>query len=215
MQPWVLFHKDRHAETEVYNDLNGELINLFRIVKYHCGELQKELSFVLNSREVFNGFKNENIENMTDIQRAARFFWMIKTSFGSKCGVFGCVKKDIFKMVDYLSAIESRLKNVAIEHKDFEQLINDFNNKNTLFYCDPPYYGTEKYYTVDFKKSDHERLYNALHNTKQRFILSYNDCEQIRSLYSTYNIFEVSRFNNLSTQSKSNSQYNELIITNY
>jgi DNA adenine methylase len=212
---WVLFYKDAHAEAEVYNDLNGELVNLFRIVKYHCSELQKELSFVLNSREIFNGFKNENPEYMTDIQRAARFFWVVKTSFGSKCGVFGCMKKDINKMVDYLSVIQERLKSVAIENKDFEKLIHDFSNKSTLFYCDPPYYDAEKYYSIEFTKEDHKRLFKALQNTTQRFILSYNDCEEIRCLYEKYNIYEIKRFNNLSTQSGSNSSYKELVITNY
>jgi DNA adenine methylase len=212
---WVLFHKDRHAETEVYNDLNGELVNLFRVAKYHCDELKKELGFLLNSREIFEGFKNQNTEYMTDIQRAARFFWIIKTSFGAKGGVYNCVKKDINKMVDYLSAIQIRLKDVAVERKDFEKLINDFNRKNTLFYLDPPYYGTERYYSVSFPKSDHERLFKSLCNTQQKFILSYNDCEQIRDMYRTYNIYEVCRFNSLSTQSGNDSFYKELIITNY
>jgi DNA adenine methylase len=41
---WVLFYKDRHADMEVYNDVNSNLVNLFRCIKYHCPELQRELS---------------------------------------------------------------------------------------------------------------------------------------------------------------------------
>jgi DNA adenine methylase len=212
---WVLFHKKPGAESEIYNDLNGQLVNLFRVIKYHCAELQRELEYTLNSRDLFNGFKDSDPQYMTDIQRAARFFWVIKTSFAAKGKNFGCVKKDVGKMVDYLSAIQARLRNVVIENKDFERLISDFSNKDSLFYCDPPYYGTERYYSVDFTRDDHIRLYNALSNTKQRFILSYNDCPQIRDLYSSFNIRTIDRFNNLSTQSGVNSYFKELIITNY
>lgn len=209
----MLFHKERHAETEVYNDINGELVNLFRIVKYHCEELQRELRFYLNSRELFENQKNIYMEGLTDIQRAARFFMQIKTSYGSMGIAFGCVKRDISVMVDYLKAIEERLKNVVIEHKDFERLIIDFEKKNSLFFLDPPYYGSEKYYTAPFTDEDHIRLFNALGNTRNRFILTYNDCEFIRDLYKGCNIHEIIRTNNLSTQN--NSKFRELIITNY
>lgn len=47
---WVLFSKEKLVNMEVYNDVNGDLVNLFRCVKYHCGELQKELSFMLNAK---------------------------------------------------------------------------------------------------------------------------------------------------------------------
>lgn len=50
---WVLFGKEKHADMEVYNDLNGDLVNLFRCVKYHPDALQKELDWILVSREQF------------------------------------------------------------------------------------------------------------------------------------------------------------------
>lgn len=211
---WVLFHKERHAETEIYNDLNGELVNLFRCVKYHCSELQRELHHVLNSREMFNGFINENPSYLTDIQRAARFFTLIKTSYGSKCGTFGCAKKDVSVMTDYLSAIEERLKSVVIEHKDFEDIINSFSKKKTLFYLDPPYYGTEKYYSAAFSQDDHIRLKSSLENINCKFILTYNNCDYIKFLYDSFRIVEVERYNNLTT-TRGGRYYKELIIMNY
>ena len=78
---WVLFAKDRHAEMEVYNDVNGQLVNLFRCVKYHPEELQKELDWVLMSRDIFES-AIQKVEGLTDIQRAARFWISIKESFG-------------------------------------------------------------------------------------------------------------------------------------
>lgn len=214
---WILFAKERHAELEVYNDVNGDLVNLFRCVKYHCQELQRELSFILNSRELFNNFLNQyNLDGMTDIQRAARFFVLIKTSYGSTVRTYGCVKKDINAMVDYLTDIQKRLSKVVIENKDFEGLIKIYDKHDALIYLDPPYYGTEKYYSSKFSKDDHERLNRILKNLKGKFILSYNDCDYIRKLYKDFNIEEVCRQHNLvGRYADRENVYKELIIRNY
>lgn len=214
---WVLFHKDRHAEIEIYNDINSELVNLFKCIKYHCQELQRELGFMLNSRELFNEFKQcYNVVGMTDIQRAARFFMLIKTSYGADKKSYGCVKKDIGVMTMYLSDIEKRLSKVIIENKNFDKLIISCDRQDALFYLDPPYYGTERYYNTGFTQEQHEQLNQMLKNLKGKFILSYNDCEYIRQLYKDFNIDEVSRNNNLvSRYDDKEQQYKELIIKNY
>lgn len=210
---WVLFEKDKNSHIEIYNDSNGELVNLFRCAKYHCEELQRELEFILNSREIFEGYKNLKSCCQTDIQRAARFFMLIKFSFGSKAENFGCSKRDGISMVQYLKDINERLKSVVIENKDFETIINTHNKIDTLFFLDPPYYGTEKYYSEVFSKEDHIRLFNTIKNTKSKFILTYNDCDYVKELYKNFNIEDIRRNNNLNTNK--NTFYNELIITNY
>ncbi len=79
---WVLFDKHKHAEVDVYNDYNGELVNLFRCVKFHEEELIKQLKYSLNSRELFEDMKSQyKSSGFTDIQRAARFFMLTKTSY--------------------------------------------------------------------------------------------------------------------------------------
>jgi DNA adenine methylase len=214
---WVLFYRERHAELEVYNDSNGDLVNLFRCVKYHCGELQRELSNMLNSRELFEDFKTQcYTRGMTDIQRAARFFMIVKTSYGSDARSYGCVKKDVSVMAQYLTKIQERLSNVVIEHKDFESLIKVYDKPDALLYLDPPYYGTEKYYEALFSENDHIRLQGNLLNVKGRFVLSYNDCEYIRELYKDFWIEEVCRNHNLvGRYDRKEKKYNELIIRNY
>lgn len=214
---WVLFSKDKLANIEVYNDANGDLVNLFRCVKYHCGELQRELSGMLNSRELFYDFVAQcYTRGMTDIQRAARFFMLIKTSYGTDCRSYGCVKKDINVMIEYLTDIQDRLKKVIIENEDFEHLLNVYDKSESLAYLDPPYYGTERYYQEKFSKDDHIRLNNCLKNIKGKFILSYNDCDFVRELYKDFNIDEVQRNSNLTNRYKNKDKnYNELIIRNY
>mgnify|MGYP000428174301 CR=1 FL=1 len=83
---WVLFFKDRWADVEIYNDLDGRLVNLFRIVKYHPNALKEELSYLLGSREMFMQFMN--LKPITDVQKAAQFFFLITRSFGDKGSTF-------------------------------------------------------------------------------------------------------------------------------
>lgn len=109
----VLFAKDKHAPFEVYNDANGQLVNLFRCAKYHCGELQREISSYINAREVFEDIRSLlDMRGFTDIQRAAMFYVMIKISYGADGRTYGCNKKNISP--DYLSEIENVSKQVQV-----------------------------------------------------------------------------------------------------
>lgn len=214
---WVLFHKDKHAEFEVYNDANRELTNLFKCIKFHRPEIQRELQYMLNSREMFENFKAQyNIRGMTDIQRAARFFMLLKTSYGSNGRSYGCIKKDISVMSEYLTQIEKRLSRVIVENKDFEDLLRVYDKPDALSYLDPPYYGTERYYNAEFSVDDHLRLNKVLNGLKGKFILSYNDCGFVRELYKDFRIEEICRNHNLvGRYADKEHNYKELIIMNY
>lgn len=212
---WILFSSEKHAEMEVYNDINGNLVNLFRCVKYHPEEVQKELDFILMSREQFYEAKAQiDVQGLTDIQRAARFYTLIKESFGADLRSFGLRGKDLDKAKDYLIVVSKRLNKVVIENQDFKKIINNNDRKDTLFYLDPPYYDAEKYYSNRFTKEDHIQLKESLDKIKGKFILSYNDCEYIREQYNGYNIIEVDRMHNL-TLHKGGGRYLELIIKNF
>ena len=208
----VLFSKDKHAPFEVYNDADSQLVNLFRCVKFHRSELQREISTYVNSREVFEDIKSLiNIRGLTDIQRAAMFFIQTKISYGADRRSYGCNAKNLSS--DNLEGFEKRLKagkGVIIEHKDFENLISVYDRSNSLFYCDPPYHKTERFYDVSFSEKDHLRLNASLKAIKGRFILSYNDDEFVRDLYKDYDIISVSRQNNMSSGT-----FKEVIIKNF
>lgn len=207
----VLFAADKHADTEVYNDANGELVNLFRCIKYHPDELAREIDGYVNSREIFYDLAERlKCPGFTDIQRAAMFYVRIKISFGADTRSFGCVKTGNKLRTARFAEISERLRNVVIEHKDFADLIKVYDRKNALFYCDPPYHTTERHYAEKFTEDDHCRLRNTLENIKGKFVLSYNDDEFVRELYSSYNIIPVERQNNISSGT-----FRELIIKNY
>ena len=210
---WVLFAKDKHAPLEVYNDVNSNLINLYRCVKYHPEALQKELDGILMSRELFFDAIQEQ-RGLTDIQRAAWFFVAIKESFGTSLDSFGVHSRNMKAAVDYLMLASGRLASVVIENLDFEHLIRTYDRPGALFYCDPPYYDAEKYYPDRFQPEDHVRLHDALKKINGKFIISYNDCPNIRELYKQYNIIEADRMDNLANKSSAK-RYKELIIKNF
>lgn len=212
---WVLFEKDMHAKFEVFNDINSDLINMYRCVKYHAAALQEELKYIMHSREIFKNYITQmQSEGLTDIQRAARYYILIRSSFGADIRSFATGVTDIAGRIDYLSEVQNRLKRVIIENKDFESLIATYDRDNALFYLDPPYYKTESYYGSNFSRADHERLRDVLKNIKGKFVLSYIADEYIMDLYRDYNIIPVTRRNTLSAQSNS-ADYKELIIKNY
>lgn len=210
---WVLFAEERKVNLEVYNDMDGNLVNLFRCVKYHPDALQQELEWILTSRELFIDAR-QDIHGLTDIQRAAKFYILIKESFGTDLHSFGAKKKDLEKAVQYLKAVSHRLRNVVIEHVDFEHLIKVYDRPGALFYLDPPYFGAEEYYKAGFGTEDHVRLHDVLARIQGRFLLSYNECDEARELYRGYDIIEVDRQDNLAAGA-SHRRYKELIIKNY
>ena len=187
---WVLFYREKHAGFEVYNDINSHLVSLFRCIKYHPEAVSDEMKYLLNSREIFGCFKNQEFSGLTDIQKAARFLYLIKASYGSKFGTYGARprnigRSDVFKT----KTVQKRLESVVIENKSFEALIKQYDSPDTLFYCDPPYYGSEKYYDTGdfvFNESQHIALNRILSGIKGRFVLSYNDCPFIRELYGEF-----------------------------
>jgi len=217
---WILFGKEKKkGQMEVFNDIDGDLINLYRQIKNNCEVLQKEVDW-LQSRELFNAYRYqlENNAELSDVKRAARYLYIIKCSFGSTRKSFAIAPKSIGNIVDELPAYKDRLKNVIIENRDFENLIKTYDRPSATFFVDPPYVSTEKYYNkkyCNFTVTDHKRLNSCLKGIKGRFILTYNDCDFIRDLYKNYNIHCITRNNLLSATASNRAEFKEIIITNY
>ncbi len=214
---WVLFSRDRHAPEEIFNDVDGELINLFRCVKHHCGELQKQMQWMLNSREVFeDALALKSVRGLTDIQRAALYFIVAKESYGADGRTYGASAKHLERATEYFAKVSHRLQTVKIERRSFDTLIPQYDRAGALFYVDPPYHGTEGYYDAPFRDAQHQRLKDLLSGIKGRFILSYNDDDYVRQLYKGFVIEELSRSSSLTARYADKAkQYNELLIRNF
>lgn len=130
---WVLFHREKYAPKEVYNDINSNLVNLFRMMQHHPEAVEKELEYALNSREMYQMCrKTIDREDLTEIQRAARFLFLIKTSYGGKVSSFGCQTRDILQLKN-LEEVKKRLSTVLIENRSFEELIKSMTEAVLYF----------------------------------------------------------------------------------
>ena len=110
------------------------------------------------------------------------------------------------------------MKRVVIENKCFDKLISQYDKPGTLFYCDPPYYGTERYYDTGdavFDESQHVKLSEMLRGIKRKCVVSYNDSDFIKGLYKDFVIDEIERKNNLAARYGTGKSYKELIIKNF
>lgn len=213
---WVYWGKEI-SEVEVINDKDQELINLFRIIKEHPEELERILMYEFISRDRFYFYKDINIENLTDIQRAARYLYIASNSFASRGGTFGygALKKPSQKIfLEDFKILRDRLKNTYVENKDALDIINRYDRENTFFFCDPPYYDTAGY-KEKFTKEDHIKLRDALSSISGKFLLTINDHEEIRELYKDFNLKETKVTYSVSKKREARREYGELIITNY
>lgn len=220
---WILFYKQRWADLEIYNDLDGRLVNLFRIVKYHPNAFKEEYKYLLGSREMFLQYLSA--KPFTDIQRAVQFYFLITRSFGGRGETFGTVKKSCGgasksqrNVLDKIDAIHQRLDKVMIENRDFEKLINQYDFEGAFFYCDPPYSKGCGYAVTSTADFAHERLRDTLKNIKGRFLLSYDDSPKIRELYKGFEMVEVERLNGINNREGTNREnkiFKELLIANY
>ena len=215
---WVLFHKER-SRFEIYNDITTDLTNLYLQVKHHPDALQKELQFMLPSRELFKKVKAGT--TFTEIQKATRFLWLIKYSFAAKGESFAASSKhspvSLGNVTEYLTKVAQRLDKVTIENMSFEKCIAKYDTPETFFYLDPPYYQCQDYRFIGapFPKTRHIQLAELLRTVNGKWLLSYNAAPYIRELYTQrgIKIEQVERSNNMG--GKGNRIYKEFLIRNY
>ncbi|MFI5409867.1 DNA adenine methylase [Kaistia sp. UC242_56] len=178
-------------KTEVVNDASGDVATLFRILQRHYQAFMDILKWQLTSRTEFERLAAQEPESLTDLERAARFLYLQRLSFGGKVSgrTFGIdaassARFDITKLALALKAVHERLSGVWIECLPWQEFIERWDRPKTLFYLDPPYLGTEHVYGRGmFERADHTRLADCLRNIRGRFILSLNDNSEARDLY--------------------------------
>jgi DNA adenine methylase len=206
------------SQAEVINDRNSDLVNLFRVVKYHLAPLLEELDWNLNSRAEFADLKEQR--GLTDIQKAARWFLRMKNGFGGAPDHFGTAKVGggaAFSSKEgrlaLLRTFNRRLDKVVIENLDWKAAVEYYDTKPTVFFCDPPYTTGEAAYgawTID----DLARFRtDGLDQMKGTWILTIDDTPANRGLFDDCLITPVGRKNGIAHRADgTSSQYRELII---
>ena len=194
----VFFRRKRAPKVEAINDRDQEVANLFRILQRHFEAFADMLKWRLASRAEFDRLRAQDPATLTDLERAARFLYLQKLAFGGKVvgqsfgiDTAGPARFDVTKLGPQLADIHERLAGVWIECLDWRAFIARWDRPTTLFFCDPPYWGTENAYRAAFPPADHEALAATLTGIKGRFILTMADCPEARACYGRFRIEEA------------------------
>ena len=150
-----------------------------------------------------------------DVRRAAMFLKLLRYSYSSSCKSFASQPFDIRKLFGLIKELENRMANVVVENQDFETLIKHYDRPDSFFYADPPYFSSEGMYEVGFGWDDHVRLRDTLKGIKGKFLLSYNDCPEIRELYDGFSLLDFSRTHAMVQRYEAGREFKELLIGNY
>ena len=180
------------SPVETYNDIDGEVVNFFRVLREQKEELIERIGLTPFSREEFELAIAEPAEELTDLERARRFFIRARqvraglaqtASSGrwahcrltSRAGMAGAVSRWLGS-VEGLSEITQRLLRVQIENAPAIDVIKRYDSEKTLFYCDPPYphdsRGDSNAYGYEMTDDDHFRLAEVLHSAQGMIAIS-------------------------------------------
>ncbi|ECD4667581.1 DNA adenine methylase [Klebsiella quasipneumoniae subsp. similipneumoniae] len=216
----ALYFLKTPSKIEVINDINGELVNLYRVVKHHLEEFVRQFKWALVSRQIYKWLQDTPEETLTDIQRAARFYYLQKQAFGGKVAdhTFGtsttsAPRFNLLRIEEELSMAHLRLSRTLIEHLDWHQCIERYDRPHTLFYCDPPYWGTEGY-GVEFGLENYDHMADLARRIKGKMIISVNDIPEMRQVFNGLNMQSVDISYNLKVTGKP-SPKKELVICNF
>ena len=214
-----VFFRKKPSKVEVLNDLDGEIVNFYRVCQQHYQELIRYFAFVVVSREWFDRLKGSDPSTLTDIQRAARYLYLLRNCFASlvRHPVYhrNVVQPPSFNLASLPELLENahkRLERVQLECASYEEVIGRFDRPKTLFYLDPPYWG-RKLYRHNLGEADFEKLAGQLKKIQGKFILSLNDVPEVRQLFGDFHIQGVEL--HYTSQKSAGKRYKEVLITNF
>ncbi len=214
----VLLAKKR-SPMEVVNDLDGDLVTFYRCVRFHTEALLTELEFVLNSRREFHDFRHQ--PGLTDIQRAARWYYRNKHAFGgANMDSFaagpshGGAHSSRAARMETIRALNVRLDKVCIEHLDWERCIRLYDRATTFFFIDSPYTECKATMYDAWTNADVQRLRETLRGVKAKWLVTLNDTAAIRAIFDGCKITSIERARGINNKGGTRAPvYRELIIT--
>ena len=206
------------SRVEVLNDLSGDVINFFRVCQHHPEELIRCLRFAPASRALFGMLQRQDDGTLTNVQRAARFLYLQKNSFGGHVigqhyhyGVSTRVNYNPDTLPRLIDAASKRLARVQLECRPYELILERFDRETTFFYLDPPYVGV-RFYKFNLRNEEFERLADRLATVRGKFLLSINDHPVALKAFRRFNLRKVRV---AYTASRRMMSVRELVFANY
>lgn len=235
----IVFFGKPPSRIEFINDINGELVNLMKVLAgtYFDATIREEfISYVRNmpaSRKAYEdwkGWSDEQIAALSPAQRAFRFYYCVKKGFSShpKGGYEASPlsKSRYNQNTDFEQFAERfRVNNAQIENLHYATFIEKYNRASakTFFYADPPYFiatNNSSYYQFNFNEEDHLKFKSCcddIDKNKNTFMISYDDVPEVLDLYKDYCIYRTDPiiYSCSDERDDRNLAKTELIITNY
>lgn len=199
------------SPVETYNDLDGEVVNFFRVLRDQKDALIEAIGLTPFSREEFAQAIDAEVTSLSDLERARLFFVrarQVRTGLAqtassgrwahcvltSRAGMAGAVSRWLGSVED-LPEIAQRLLRVQIEHDDALAVIQRYDSDETLFYCDPPYphdsRSDNKAYRYEMTDTQHRELAEVLHTVKGKVALSSYHSQLMDELYHDWECIEA------------------------
>lgn len=217
----IFLRRTAAPRSEVINDYSKDVSNFFRILQRHHQPFIEHLKYKISGRSEFQRMMDSNPDTLTDIERAARFLYLQRLAFGGKVSGrnFGVSlgmpsRFNVTRLLPLLEDVYERLAGVVIEALDYKDFIARYDNAGTLFYLDPPYYGTEGFYGRElFSREEFAKMAAILKGVKGRFILSLNDVPAVRETFAGFHMLQVSTCYMVNGKNKTKDAA-ELLISN-
>lgn len=199
------------SPVETYNDLDGEVVNFFKVLRDDKDALLEAVGLTPFSREEFERAIAPLEDGVSDLERARRFFVrarQVRTGLAqtassgrwahclltSRAGMAGAVSRWLGS-VEGLSEIAQRLLRVQIEHAPAIEVIKRYDSPQTLFYCDPPYVhdarGDSRAYAYEMTDDEHRTLAQLLHSVRGTVALSGYHSTLMAELYADWHCIEA------------------------
>lgn len=205
----VLINRDP-SPIETYNDLDGDVVNFFKVLRDQREALIQAIGLTPFSREEFERAIEEPNDGLSELERARRFFIrarQVRTGLAqtatpgrwahcrltSRADMAGAVSRWLGS-VEGLAEVAQRLLRVQIENRPALEVIERYDSEETLFYCDPPYphdaRGDSNAYAYEMTDADHEALAKALHRVEGKVAVSGYHCDLLEDLYGDWHFVE-------------------------
>ena len=222
---WIFFAKEK-SKVEILNDINGDLINFYEVIRTQLDEFKLRFNNVLISRELFLEYrKTMSSKNLSPIERAFRFYYVNQNAFGGlvrynqkkECNSPFAISEDVFVQSGFwdISKIEKaheRLKYTYIENDDYKKLIKKCDKETTLFFFDPPYECRSGKYNGE-SNFNYEELLEQCRNIQGKFILTLNS--EFEDMFTEFDIIPSNVHYSVGCTTESSKKYKEIIVKNY
>lgn len=214
----VLLAKPR-SQVEIINDINGDLVALYRNVQYHLPAILDELQFFFSSRKTLHDFMAQ--PGVTEIQRAARFLLKNRISFGGMMHSFAVAKTagggaafSRARNTELLGIAHERLDNVVVEHLPYERCIELYDSRDSFFFLDPPYLDKPTGSYEGFTEKQMRDLAKRLRprSIKGKWLLTVDDSALNRELFKDCKLRAVETPSGCVNRRTSTKTFGELII---